>query len=91
MWLTEAEAKLALDRFFARYAGLRRWMREHADECKRARRVVIGAGRVVENAWEGLCGLKYTQMCNLPVQGICADCMMLAIAYVHIELGGDGA
>ena len=63
-------------------------MREHADECERARKVTIGAGRVVENAWEGLHGLRYTQMCNLPVQGICADCMMLAIAYAHVELGG---
>ena len=25
----------------------------HADQCKRARQVTIGAGRVVENAWEG--------------------------------------
>ena len=86
--LTEAEAKDALDRFFTKYSGLRRWMREHADECKRTRKVTIGAGRVVENAWEGLHGLRYTQMCNLPVQGICADCMMLAIAYAHVELGG---
>src|SRR5512132_3075859 len=86
--LTEAEAKDALDRFFTKYSGLRRWMREHADECKRTRKVTIGAGRVVENAWEGPYGLRYTQMCNLPVQGICADCMMLAIAYAHAELGG---
>jgi DNA polymerase I-like protein with 3'-5' exonuclease and polymerase domains len=62
--LTEAEAKLALDRFFARYAGLRRWMRLHANECERTRKVTIGAGRVVENAWEGTYGLTYTQMCN---------------------------
>jgi DNA polymerase family A len=86
--LTEAEAKLSLDRFFATYAGLRQWMHIHADECKRTRKVTIGAGRVVENAWEGLHGLRYTQMCNLPVQGICADCMMCAIAHVHAELGG---
>jgi DNA polymerase I len=81
--LTEAEAKDALDRFFATYAGLRQWMRTHADECERARKVVIGAGRVVENAWEGLHGLRYTQICNLPVQGICADCMMRAIAEIY--------
>ena len=85
--LPEADAKLALDRFFTKYAGLRRWMREHADACKRARKVVIGAGRVVENAWEAY-QLGYPQMCNLPVQGICADCMMRAIAMVHVELPG---
>lgn len=85
--LAEADAKLALDRFFAKYSGLRRWMRRHADQCKRARRVTIGAGRVVENAWEAY-PLGYPQMCNLPVQGACADCMMSAIALVHAELPG---
>ncbi len=85
--LAEADAKLALDRFFEKYSGLRQWMRTHADACKRARRVTIGAGRVVENAWEPY-PLGYTQMCNLPVQGICADAMMRAIAYVHTERPG---
>jgi DNA polymerase-1 len=86
--LAEADAKAALDRFFDKYSGLRQWMRSHANKCKRARRVVIGAGRVVENAWEGKYGLGYPQMCNLPVQGICADCMMRAIALVHAEVPG---
>ena len=81
--MTEAEAKGALDRFFTKYSGLRQWMWEHAEKCKRERQVVIGAGRVVENAWEGKWGLGYPQMCNLPVQGICADCMMRAIAEIH--------
>jgi DNA polymerase-1 len=85
--MSETDAKLALDRFFNRYSGLRRWMRRHADQCKRARRVTIGAGRVVENAWEAY-PLAYPQMCNLPVQGACADCMMRAIALVHAELPG---
>jgi DNA polymerase I len=84
--LSEADAKLALDRFFAKYAGLRKWMRTHADECKRKRRVMIGAGRVVQNAWEGKYGLTYPQCCNLPVQGACADAMMRAIVLVHQEL-----
>ena len=58
-------------------------MRTHADQCTRARQVAIGAGRVVENAWEGKYGLGYPQMCNLPVQGICADCIMRAIVEIH--------
>jgi DNA polymerase-1 len=86
--MTEAEAKAALDRFFTMYAGLRQWMRTHADHCQRARQVVIGTGRVVEAAWEGKWGLGYPQMCNLPVQGICADCMMRAIVYVHAARPG---
>src|SRR5512132_1445389 len=74
--LIEFEAKLALDRFFATYAGLKQRMRTHARQCERTRRVTIGAGGVVENAWEGKYGLGYPQLCNLPVQGVCADCMM---------------
>ena len=86
--MTEPEAKGALDRFFTMYSGLRQWMRTHADECKRARQVVIGAGRVVENAWEGKYGLGYPQMCNLPMQGICADCIMRAIDKTHKRIPG---
>jgi DNA polymerase-1 len=85
--LAEADAKLALDRFFDKYSGLRQWMRTHSDKCKRSRRVTIGAGRVVENAWERF-PLSYPQHCNLPIQGICADAMMRAIAYVHAERPG---
>ena len=86
--MTEAEAKGALDRFFTRHSGLRQWMWEHAEKCRRERRVVIGAGRVVENAWEGKYGLGYPQMCNLPVQGSCADCMMRAIYKTHTRITG---
>ena len=86
--LPEADAKLALDRFFAKYSGPAAVdARRTLTPCKRARRVMIGAGRVVENAWEAY-PLGYPQMCNLPVQGICADCMMRAIALVHAELPG---
>ena len=85
--LSEADARLALDLFFDKYSGLRQWMRTHADQCKRARRVTIGAGRVVENAWQGKYGLSYPQCCNLPVQGACCDAMMRAIALAHAEIG----
>ena len=80
--MTVEEAAVIRTRFFATYSGLRRWMWEHAEKCKRDRRIVIGAGRVVEAAWEKS-GLFYTQMCNLPIQGSCADCMMRAIAEIH--------
>jgi hypothetical protein len=32
---------------------------------------------VLENAWEPK-GIRYTQCCNLPVQGSCADVMVRA-------------
>lgn len=69
--MSETDAAAALERFFAKYHGLRDWMRTNANRCKRARRVVIGAGRVVENAWETY-PLSFPQMSNLPIQGICA-------------------
>jgi len=35
-------------------------MYQHADRCQQRRRIVIGAGRVLENAWEPK-GIRYTQ------------------------------
>jgi DNA polymerase I-like protein with 3'-5' exonuclease and polymerase domains len=50
--------------------------------------VEIGCGRVVEAAWEtDVDGrLPFTRCCNLPVQGICADCLMRAMILVHVRL-----
>jgi DNA polymerase I len=87
--MTIPEAEAALRTFFRSYPTLKRWMRQHADRCQQRRRVVIGAGRVVEDAWEPQ-GLRYTQCCNLPVQGACADAMMWAVAAVHRRLRTDG-
>jgi DNA polymerase-1 len=80
--MTEAAAKQALDAFFKRFAVLDRWRRDHAAICQAQGCVRIGAGRVVEAAWEPY-GLSFPQCCNLPVQGICADAMLRAIALVH--------
>ncbi len=87
--MTIPEAEAALRAFFGNYPTLKRWMRQHADRCTQRRRVAIGAGRVVEDAWEPH-GLRYTQCCNLPVQGACADVMMRAVAAVHRRLRTDG-
>ncbi len=86
--MTEAEAQRALNAFFGKFHRLRDWMRRHADECMRKRRIVIGAGRVVEASWEPD-GIRYTQCCNLPVQGVCADVMMRAVAGVHARMKAD--
>ena len=34
--------------------------------------------------------IRYTQCCNLPVQGACADVVMRAVAGVYRRLHGDG-
>ena len=43
----------------------------------------------LSNAWEPK-GIRYTQCCNLPVQGACADVMMRDVAGVYRRLHGDG-
>jgi DNA polymerase I len=87
--MTIKEADNALRAFFRNFPTLKRWMRQHADRCQQRRHIVIGSGRVVENAWEPK-GIRYTQCCNLPVQGICADVMMRAVAAVYDRLRTEG-
>ena len=89
--ISEDEAGEKLDRFFAKYRKLGLWCHSHAEKCTRDGLVRIGCGRVVEERWEPG-GLRYTQMCNLPIQGICADALMRAIILVndHLEEAGIG-
>ena len=75
------------DRFFTKYRTLGQWMRQHAERCQREGRIVIGAGRVIEAAWEPS-GIKFTLACNAPIQGECADCMMRAVIAVHHRMPG---
>ena len=42
-----------------------------------------------EQSWEPF-GLSFPQMCNLPIQGICADALMRAIILVNDRLGEAG-
>jgi DNA polymerase I-like protein with 3'-5' exonuclease and polymerase domains len=88
--MTEAEAKRALDAFFQRFATLARWRREHAELCQHRGYVRIGAGRVVEAAWEPGGHLSFPQCCNLPIQGICADAMLRALTLVHRRFAAAG-
>lgn len=87
--MTLREAEEALRAFFRNYPTLKKWMGRHADRCQQHRRIVIGAGRVLENAWEPK-GIRYPQCCNLPIQGACADVMMRAVSGVYRRLHGDG-
>ena len=88
------EAKQRLDAFASAYLQLAMWRREHANICRTRGYVRIGAhadedeGRIYRFAWNAAPkpGEKdrrefcYTQSCNLPVQGACADAAMLALA-----------
>ena len=86
MSLVKAEQALAA--FFRKFSRLRMWMRNNADACQRRHRIEIGIGRVVEDAWEPE-GIRYTQCCNLPVQGACADAMMRAVAGIHRRIHAE--
>ncbi len=83
--MSEADADKALQAFFREFPALKRWMSRHHTKCKRNKFITIGSGRVVENSWEKK-GLRYTQACNLPIQGVCADIMMRAVASVYSRL-----
>jgi DNA polymerase-1 len=74
--MTEREARDALARFFTRFAILDQWRRQQANQCIAQGFIRIGAGRVVQAAWEPGRKLTFPQCCNLPVRGICADAML---------------
>src|SRR5262249_11817422 len=67
------------------YRKLDEWRRNNFEECTARGYVKIGAGRVVEAAWEPF-GLSFPQCSNLPVQGICADAMLRAITLTYSRL-----
>ena len=87
--MTEAEAQRALNAFFTTYRGFNEWRWDHWHECKATGMVVVPfSGRTVERAWEYGEQLRFTQCCNIPIQGICADAMLLAIRLVYERLQG---
>jgi DNA polymerase-1 len=81
--MAETEAAQALNAFFRRFAALDRWRQDNAQVSRAQGFVRIGAGRIVEAAWEPSGRLTFQQCCNLPVQGICADAMLRAMVLVH--------
>ncbi|HZZ23595.1 MAG TPA: DNA polymerase [Roseiarcus sp.] len=93
------EANEWLDAFAKAFADFSRWRRLHAVRCQAQGRIVIGkdAARGVGRFYP-LSRLPpgknvYTRACNLPVQGVCADCSMLALTAIDrllFEYGIDG-
>jgi DNA polymerase-1 len=87
--LSLAQAAQYLDRFFATYPGLKEYLKEHAKLCQCRGYIEIGVGRVLEDRWEEF-GISYQQCCNIPVQGIAADCMLRALILVYHALEQAG-
>jgi DNA polymerase I len=86
--MTEAQARADLDRFFTTYQKVWQRRRQCGWACKAQEPIFIGCGRVVEPAWEPGGKLDFTQYCNLPIQGVCADAMLRALKIVHSRLLG---
>jgi DNA polymerase I-like protein with 3'-5' exonuclease and polymerase domains len=86
--LSLAEAEYARQQFFESYRRLHQGLWDNYHLCKARGYVLIGAGRVVEAEWEEDVGgrLLFTRCCNLPIQGICADCLLRAITWTYARL-----
>ena len=70
--MSNNDASRYLSSFFQKFRRLKLWMQEHSKICQRRRRLAIASGRVLEAAWEAPGDIRYTQSCNLPIQGACA-------------------
>jgi DNA polymerase-1 len=94
--LDQAEAKAWLQAFENSYRGFAQWRREHYLRCEDQRRIVIGKdadrgiGRVFPKRRVPEGASFYTRCCNLPIQGVCADAAMRALAYVDYRLFDAG-
>jgi DNA polymerase-1 len=97
--ISNAEATEWLKAFLRWFPDVERWRRLHTVRCETQGRIVIGkdAARGIGRFYP-LSRLPpgknvYTRACNLPIQGVCADCSMLALAAIDrllFEEGIDG-
>jgi DNA polymerase-1 len=84
--MTEAEGAVAIGRFFEKYPFVKQWKKKSFVESTRLGLVRIGCGRVVEARWEKAPKLSPQQCANLPIQGVCADLMLIAIRLTYEQL-----
>jgi DNA polymerase-1 len=90
--ISHAEAAEWLNAFEKAYPDFIRWRRQHTVLCEMRKCIVIGrdAARGIGRHYplERLPEGKnvYTRACNLPVQGVCADCSMLALTAIDRRL-----
>jgi DNA polymerase I len=89
--MSEGEAQLWKDRFYARYPQLRAWQQETAETARVTGVLRSIAGRPLRVEWEPIQPLRWTLCCNYGVQSSAADAMLLAMARVHAALAGRDA
>jgi DNA polymerase I-like protein with 3'-5' exonuclease and polymerase domains len=97
--LTEDEAKELLDGFAEQFPTLWQWRDDNYWECRNRGYILIPtSGRRIDVEWSNLNPKKlpFTLCCNAPIQGSCADLIMVAIKMVnealieHSIFGEDG-
>ncbi|HEU4385103.1 MAG TPA: DNA polymerase I [Anaeromyxobacteraceae bacterium] len=90
-----AEAQAIIDRYFARYAGVRRWLDETIESARRdgAVRTLFGRQRELPEIRSRNPGLRQAaerMAVNTPIQGTAADVIKIAMLRVHGALRTSG-
>ncbi|HZY04007.1 MAG TPA: DNA polymerase, partial [Anaeromyxobacteraceae bacterium] len=90
-----AEAQAIIDRYFARYAGVRRWLDETVETARRegAVRTLFGRKRELPEIRSRNPGLRQAaerMAVNTPIQGTAADVIKIAMLRVDAALRSSG-
>jgi DNA polymerase-1 len=93
--LPPSEGQAIIDRYFARYAGVKRWLEAIVAEARRTGEVRTLFGRLRPMPDIGVRNLAQRQAAertavNTPIQGTAADVIKIAMCRVHRRLGRDG-
>jgi DNA polymerase-1 len=84
--LSISEAREARDRFFTAYHGLRSWQGRQSRNAEARGFAETRLGRRVDWGWE--VEFRYTLALNMPVQGSCAEALLIALAKLPAALDG---
>jgi DNA polymerase-1 len=84
--IDEHEAAEFLAAFFRRFWKVAQWRDRQIEWCLPRGEIRVASGRSVRAEWERTRHISRQQCLNIPVQGIAADCMLLAIRYYYALL-----
>ena len=96
LWISLDEAAAWQDAFARSYPQFAEWRKDHAARCELEGKIVIGKdarlgrGRIYPRSRLPKDGFFFTRCCNLPIQGVCADIAMNALASIDEALSAVG-